>query len=104
MTARRMTLFQMGRFPQFLTPPDATSGVFAACVWKARGLLKRFNSKRKMDMVGARQAANRVEPREDARILIVEARFCDDIADGVPKGAKAAVALGCVIRAVDGSF
>ena len=104
MTARRMTLLHMGRFPQFLTPPDATSGVFAACVWKARGLLKRFNSKRKMDMAGARQAANRVEPREDDRILIVEARFCDDIADGVPKGAKAAVALGCVIRAVDGSF
>jgi hypothetical protein len=97
MTARRMNLFQMGRFPQYLTPPDATSGVFAACVWKARGLLKRFNSKRNMDMAGVRQAANRVEPRE-------EARFCDDIADGVPKGAKAAVAIGCVIRAVDGSL
>lgn len=104
MTVRRMALFHMGRFPQYLTPSDATSGVFAACVWKARGLLKRFNSKRKMDMAGVRQAANRVEPREDARILIVEARFCDDIADGVPKGAKAAVALGCVNRAVDGSF
>jgi len=104
MTVRRMALFHKGRFPQYLTPPDATSGVFAACVWRARGVLKRFNSKRKMDMAGVRQAANRVEPREDARILIVEARFCDDIADGVPKGTKAAVALGCVIRAVDGSF
>jgi 6,7-dimethyl-8-ribityllumazine synthase len=57
-----------------------------------------------MDMAGVRQAAHHVEPREDARILIVEARFCDDIADGVPKGTKAAVALGCVIRAVDGSL
>jgi hypothetical protein len=41
MTARRMNLFQMGRFPQYLTPSDVTSSVFA-CVWKARGLLKRF--------------------------------------------------------------
>ena len=104
MTARRMNLFQMGRFPQYLTPSDVTSRVFAACVWRARGVLKRYNSKRNMDMAGVRQAANRVEPREDARILIVEARFCDDIADGVPKGAKAAVALGCVNRAVYGSF
>ncbi len=55
-------------------------------------------------MAGDCQAANYVEPREDVCVLVVEARFYRDIADGVLKGAKAAVALGCVIRAVDGSF
>ena len=55
-------------------------------------------------MAGVRQAAHHVEPGEDVCILVGEARFCDDIADGVPKGAKAAVALGCVNRAVYGSF
>ncbi len=55
-------------------------------------------------MAGVRQAAHHVEPREDVCILVVEARFYRDIADGVLTGAKAAVALGCVIRAVDGSF
>jgi 6,7-dimethyl-8-ribityllumazine synthase len=56
-----------------------------------------------MDMAGVRQAANRVEPGEDVCILVGEARFNRDIADGVLTGAKA-VALGCVIRAVDGSL
>lgn len=55
-------------------------------------------------MAGAGQAANRVEPRGDFRIRIGEARYYDTIADGVPTGPKAAVALGCVIRAVDGSL
>ena len=54
-------------------------------------------------MAGVRQAANFVEPREDVCILVVEARFYRDIADGVLTGAKAA-ASGCVNRAVDGSL
>ena len=58
-------------------------------------------------MAGSRQAAVNVEPIEDARVLIVEARFYNDLADQLLEGAIAAIkAVGadCTVVTVPGAL
>jgi len=58
-------------------------------------------------MAGSRQAAVNVEPIEDARVLIVEARFYNDFADQLLEGAIEAIkAVGadCTVVTVPGAL
>jgi 6,7-dimethyl-8-ribityllumazine synthase len=58
-------------------------------------------------MAGPRQAAESLEPIEDARVLIVEARFYNDLADQLLQGALAAIeAVGaeCTVVTVPGAL
>lgn len=58
-------------------------------------------------MAGSRQAAVNVEPIEDARVLIVEARFYNDLADQLLEGAIEAIkAVGadCTVVTVPGAL
>ena len=58
-------------------------------------------------MAGPRQATSSVEPIEDARVLIVEARFYDEMADELLQGALAAIKVvgaDCTVVTVPGAL